>query len=404
MRKHSRVWTAFIVSLCLFSFSTTLISCGSSKNPAIAKSKGGQAISSIIFSPDGDRIAYVEVPKFLLFGSEALTQLSDKPEGESWLVVKPLSGKPEKICKLGDGSKTVRIQWRSGTEEIILEGMDLLGKGHTKESIYVASTKSRALETLVDGKDFSVSPDGGKLAFVRTIYTSGSGNEGLFILNLDSGRDFKISDLECKHPRWSNSAGELVFSGILASGAKRYKYTKQRKMDWYYGDIYIYDVNSGRVRQITDNGIFNNPDFTPDGGKIAASSWDAVPGTRKKSLSLIDKSTGSWEVLLKPCELYNDFYKYDFTTNTGELIFEGTFKNLNIRGSKSRKTLKSEEKSTATTLFRIRLDGNDLKRLDLNGHEFIESPVFSPNGDIFTYRIEYADYNTEFFSVRSSKM
>ncbi len=294
MRRRPRGWMIFIVSLSLFAFSLACLSCGSSKAPSLAKSQGGKAISSIIFSPDGDRIAYVEVPKFLLFGAEVFTQLSDKPAGESWLVVKPLSGKPESVCKLGEGSKSARAQWRPGTEEIILSGTDLLGDGHTREGIYVASLASGTLEELVDGKDCAVSPDGSKLAFARTIYTSGLDNEGLYILNLDTGRDFKISSLECKHPRWSKSTGELVFCGVLASDMERSRYMKMKKLAWYYGDIYLYDPNIGQVRQVTTDGFFENPDFTPDGDKIVASSRDAVPGTRNKSLALIDKSTGSW--------------------------------------------------------------------------------------------------------------
>jgi Tol biopolymer transport system component len=388
----------------LIACSLAFLSCDSSKAPSIARSQGGQAISSIIFSPDGDRIAYVEVPKFLLFGAEVFTQLSDNPAGESWLVVKSLTGKPERVCKLGDGSKSARIQWRPGTEEIILDGHDLLDEGHSREGIYVASVTGGTLENLVDGKDCAVSPDGSKLAFVRTMYTSGRGNEGLYILDLDTGQDFKISDLECKHPRWSESTGELVFCGVLASELERYKYIKRKKLAWYYGDVYLYDPNTTRVRQVTTDGFFEDPGFTPDGGKIVASSMDVVPGTRNNSLALIDKSTGKWELLLTPGEQYNDFYDYDFRPGTGDLVFQGVFKNTNIRSTEGRKDMLAKEKRTASDLFLIGQAGTGLRRLELNGHEFKERPVFSPDGSLFTYRIEYADYNTEFFSVQSSEL
>jgi hypothetical protein len=404
MRRRPGGWFVFVASLSLLACCLTVISCGSSKAPSIARSQGGQAIGSIIFSPDGDRIAYVEVPKFLLFGAEVFTQLSNNPAGESWLVVKSLTGQPERVCKLGEGSKSARIQWRPGTEEIILDGTDLLDEGHTREGIYLSSITNSSLEKLVDGKDCAVSPDGSKLAFVRTMYTSGPDTEGLYILDLDTGRDFKISSLECKHPRWSESTGELVFCGVLASGTERYKYMKLRKMAWYYGDVYLYDPSTTRVRQVTTDGFFEDPDFTPDGEHLVASSMDVVPGTRNKSLALIDKSTGQWELLLTPGEQYNDFYYYDFMPVTGDLVFQGVFKNTNIRSAEGRKDLLAKEKRTASDLFLIAQDGTGLRRLELNGHEFKERPVFSPDGSLFTYRIEFADYNTEFFSVQSSEL
>jgi Tol biopolymer transport system component len=365
---------------------------------------GGQGIRTIAFSADGSRIAYVEIPKMMLFGAEVFTQLGDKPEGETWLVVKTLEGKPKKIYKLADGSKWADIQWRPGTNEIVMGGDDLLDEGHDRERIYTISADGGTPRVLVDGKDFSISRDGSKLAFVRTIYTSGRGNEGLFVLDFESGRVSKVSDLECKHPRWSKSSDEFVVSATLASGSERYRYSKSRGMTYYYGDIYIYDAEYAQVRRVTTDGIFENPDFTPDGTKVLASSYDANPGVRKRSMVVIDTSTGDWTLLLAPCGLYDSYGDFDFMPDTGDLVFEGRFKNPSVKQVRSREELKAYEDDTVTDLFAIGLDGNGLTRLDLKGHEYKSKPVFSPDGELFTYRVEYADWNTEFFSVETSKL
>jgi Tol biopolymer transport system component len=340
----------------------------------------------------------------MLFGAEVFTQLSDKPEGETWLVVKPLRGKPKKLFKLSDGSKWADIQWRPGANEIILGGRDLLEEGDDREKIYTIPADGGTLEFLVDGKDFSVSRDGTKLAFVRTQYTSGRGNEGLFILDLDSGKDYKISDLKCTHPRWSKSSDELVFSAVYASERERNRYRKRRGLTYYYGDIYVFNATYAKVNQVTTDGIFEDPDFSPDATKVLASSYDAIRGKRKRSMVVIDRATGSWTVLLEPCDAYESFGSYDFMPDTGELVFEGKFKNPSIKRAKSRKDLKDYESKMVSDIFTIGLDGSGLKRLELDAPEYKSKPVFSPDGELFTYRIEYFDWNTEFFSVASSEL
>jgi Tol biopolymer transport system component len=393
-----------IICPLLITVSGACVSCGSSKSPSLAKSQGGQGIRTIKFSHDGNRIAYVEKPKILLFGAEALTQLGDKPEGESWIVIKTLEGKPDKIFKLADGRKSADIRWRPGTNEIVMGGRDLLQEGHDRERIYTISADGGAPEVLVDGTDFSISRDGKKLAFVRTIYTSGSGNEGLFVLDIDSERESKVSDLECKRPRWSKGSDEFVFSATLASGGERYKYQQNRGMRFYYGDIYLYDGTYQHARQITTDGIFENPVFTPDAGKVLASSYDAVSGTRNPSLVVIDKSSGSWTVLLAPCDMYDSFGDFDFIPDTGELVFEGRFKKPRVKKSKPAKDLRPYESDTVTDIFKIGLDGSGLERLDVTDHEYKSKPLFSPDGGLFVYRVEYADWNTEFFSIETSTL
>jgi Tol biopolymer transport system component len=340
----------------------------------------------------------------MLFGAEVLTQLGDKPEGETWLVVKTLEGKPSRIVKLADGSKWADIQWRTGTDEIVMGGRDLLDEGHDRERIYVISADGGPPQVLVDGNDFSVCPDGQKLAFVRTIYTSGLGNEGLFVLDLDTGRESRVSDMECEHPRWSQGSDELVFSAILAKEGERNRYRKSRGMTYYYGDIYVYNTVYGYARQVTTDGIFEKPVLTPKGDRVLASSYDATPGSRNTSLVVIDKSTGNWEVLLKSCDMYDFFGEFDFVPDTGELVFEGRFKNPSVREALSRDDLRDHENDTVTDLFVIGLDGSGLRRLDTLGHEYKSNPLFSPDGGLFVYRIEYADWNTEFFSVETSKL
>jgi Tol biopolymer transport system component len=403
---HHRLdaWASVVILLLVMTVSCTCVSCGSTGSPSIAKSTGGQGIRTIAFSADGSRIAYVEVPKMLLFGAEVFTQLGDKPEGETWLVVKTLTGKPDKIYKLADGSRWADIQWRPGTNEIVMGGRDLLEGGHGRETIYTISADGGTPRVLVDGRDFSISRDGRMLAFVRTMYTSGRGNEGLFVLDLESGGEFKVSDLECKHPRWAGNSDELVYSATLASGLERYKYVKSRGMMYYYGDIYIYDADFGGVRRVTTDGIFENPDFSPDGTRILASSYDARPGTRNRSMVVIDKSTGQWRVLLAPCDSYDSFGDFDFLPDTDRLVFEGRFKNPSMRRVRSRKDLKAYEDDTVTDLFAIGLDGSGLERIDLKGPEYKSEPLFSPDGERFTYCIEYADWNTEFFSIDASKV
>jgi Tol biopolymer transport system component len=404
MRKpvHARIRIAARLSLATAALFG--LACGSSDSTSIAKSMGGQAIREIVFAPDGDRIAYVETPKMLLFGAEVFTQLGDKPEGETWLVVKPLDGKPHKLFKLADGSKSVSIRWRSETNEIVFGGRDVFEEGDGRERIYLVTADGGTPEELVDGNDFSISRDGRRLAFVRTMYTSGRGNEGLFVLDLDTRVEIKISDMECKHPRWSRSSDELVYTAVPASEGERSRHRKSRGLTYYYGDVYVYDASYGLTRQVTTDGIFENPDFSPDATTVLASSYDALRSGRQRSLVVIDKTTGSWEVLLAPCDAYNYFGEYDFLPDTGELVFEGRFDNPSRKDARARDELMDSENETVTDLFVVGLDGSGLRRLDTIGHQYKGKPLFSPDGEIFVYRIEYADWNSEFFSVGTPRL
>jgi WD40-like Beta Propeller Repeat len=122
------------------------------------------------------------------------------------------------------------------------------------------------------------SPDGTKLAFVRTpragspeiwvMSTNGSGAKRVIALSLGTGiSSSSVGDFSVQ-PRWSPDGGRLAYAAVPQSrnlGAP------------LYPDIFVVGVDGSNATQLTDNDLINSsPVWSPDGKQIVWSAKDFI--------------------------------------------------------------------------------------------------------------------------------
>jgi TolB protein len=95
------------------------------------------------------------------------------------------------------------------------------------------------------------SPDKSRMAFVR---------DGTLQIMGSNGRDLispVLEVIQVESPSWSPDGTQIVFSSVADSAR----------------DIYTYNINSGSLRQLTNDGAEDlQPSWSPDGNRIAFSS------------------------------------------------------------------------------------------------------------------------------------
>ncbi len=133
------------------------------------------------------------------------------------------------------------------------------------------------------------SPDGEEFAFV----TFAQGDNEVTIWNLDSGnieRRVKVEGVSAlSNPAWSPDGKQIAFSGI----------------DGGISDIYLLDVETNAVRQVTNDRYADlQPAWSPDGQTLAVVTDRGPEGTNfatlkfgEPRLSLINVETGEIEVI-----------------------------------------------------------------------------------------------------------
>ena len=131
------------------------------------------------------------------------------------------------------------------------------GKNANLYVVDLATRKPRQI-SFHTGVDSSgcYSPDGRQVAFV----SDRSGNPQIHVLETDTGRTSKLTDLNwCDSPAWQPTGEWIAFSG--RPGLKD-------KMD-----IYVVDTTGTRLKQLTrEAGSNENPTWSPDGRFIAFTS------------------------------------------------------------------------------------------------------------------------------------
>ena len=123
--------------------------------------------------------------------------------------------------------------------------------------------------------------------------------------------------MEHKRVRVSTTAG-LILS-VLAGGAVAQTTDPNGRIayaawdDSGYHDIFRVDPadpSAPPVKLTTDGEYNNNPDWSPDGRKIAYDGWGGTPGPRIRVMDT-DPATDDWTVLSEPCDpgpgCYGDF-------------------------------------------------------------------------------------------------
>ncbi|MCR4403764.1 MAG: hypothetical protein NUW06_00430 [Candidatus Acetothermia bacterium] len=136
------------------------------------------------------------------------------------------------------------------------------------------------------------SPDGHWIAYyhyddarqpgIRLIRPDGS--EDHQVTSFEPGLDFFRPHFWAPVPSWSPDGRSLV-------------YAKLERYDRYYiyGDIYLYELATGKERRLTHRARAYNPVFFPDGQRLlfAKQRW----GERSPALAALDLSTGEEEIL-----------------------------------------------------------------------------------------------------------
>jgi len=391
------------IALKIFFPSTYRVAKGDSKQEAVNPG----------FSSDGKQIAYIQRPKFTVFGM--VDAFSGHEKGEAWLMVKPLKGKAAKLKMIGKGYyQSMDFKWRPGYNELTFASWtksdDFLKRG---VHIYSMSTKGGQARLLAKSSyEFAWSKDGQFLAFIRESWRHPD-MSGLFILNTETKVERKISSLECSNPHWSPTTNELVFQGV-DTGRKRAMLQEmyfaaadggEKAYDQYadyVGDIYIYNEKTDSTSQITDDGGARSPMFTPDGNLIAYLTY---PDTKnyENILVTIDKTGGDKKILLDAGKEYDYFGKFDFSVDGKTVAFEGYFVNPDapeMPGKETPMGLMGGGKNYVCDIFTADINGANVTRLKSDKHKFKSNPVFSPDGKTLAYEVTYIDLHKEIWAMK----
>ena len=109
----------------------------------------------------------------------------------------------------------------------------------------------------------------------------------LFVVPADGGTPRQVTSGPWEHgaPKWTPDGKSLVFSSLRTDNAE---------YAWRESEIYVADVASGQVRQLTNRkGPDNNPTVSPTGKYIAYTGFDSTNATWQDSKLYIMNADGS---------------------------------------------------------------------------------------------------------------
>ena len=139
---------------------------------------------------------------------------------------------------------------------------------------------------LVQVSDPRLSPDGDRVAFVRTVpagdrtyestvYVASLGGDGSGAggIAADGARRFTAADGRDEAPRWSPDGSRLAFTSTRGVGEER-------------AQLWVLPADGGEAAQVTDvAGAVSSPAWSPDGSKVAFAQR-STPGEREHGLDL----------------------------------------------------------------------------------------------------------------------
>jgi Tol biopolymer transport system component len=375
----------------------------------LARAPAESATVNPRFSPDGTRVAYLEMPRDYFF--RALDEMQRRePKGETWLMAGPIGGKPARVAKIGKGMiERLDFAWRPKSDELTFQWWDRTAG----QQIYRVSAKGGAEpEKFAPGDDGAWSRDGRLFAYVKHGWWRDE-QEGLYVRNLDTGVERRVSTLDCSHPHWSPVANQLVFQ---ARDPRRIR--EMIEEDWrnpdadrakswrrfaeYVGDIYQWDELTDQTTQLTRSGAFRAPAYTPDGGQIAVLTY-ASPDKPENTLALLDRAGGEPTTLLAPGGQYEYFGDFDFSPDGKTVAFEGFFRPDSPLPAPTAPMAAAGFHGVTmylSDIFLVQRDGSGLRRLTSSRHPFKNKPTFSPDGKLLAYEVTFLDWSKEVWAMK----
>jgi len=114
-----------------------------------------------------------------------------------------------------------------------------------------------------------------------------NGFRQIFVVPADGGTARQVTSGAWEHgaPQWTHDGKSIVFSSLRTDNAE---------YAWRESEIYVVDVASGQVRQLTNRkGPDNNPSVSPTGKYIAYTGFDSTNATWQDSKLYIMNADGS---------------------------------------------------------------------------------------------------------------
>jgi len=248
----------------------------------------------------------------------------------------------------------------------------------------------------------SWSPDGSKIAFVSVR----NGNPEIYVMNANGSNQTQltfstVSTYSSTYPKWSPDGTKIAYESNRSGNF----------------EIWVVDFMGSQTRLTFNNASTRTPAWSPDGLKIAYISnvngyYELYTmnsdGTNKKQIT--NNKSGCVNPAWSP-----DGQKILFSSNKDNYSFYEIFvidlktnvqtklTNLNYNSLKypewspdGSKILFSSLEGTSQNIYIMDIDGNNLKRLTTSALDYytswsatnlvfnVETPVFSPNGAIFS--------------------
>ncbi|MCB9476273.1 MAG: PD40 domain-containing protein [Deltaproteobacteria bacterium] len=356
------------------------------------------------YSPDGTKIAFVKAPKFTVFG--IVDSLAGKQEESHLMVVDAESGDPRSIAKFV-GTRP-EFDWIPGTGDLSFVNVDETWK----PTVYRVAADGGVPSSLVNAREFSWSPDGRKLAYVADLGWSDPAamheNDALFLYNTETGNSFKISAMECSSPSFSPDGKKIAFQArdqrrqeALYNEA-RYNPDAYDDVSNYRGDIYVFDVVTEQTVAVTDEGLFDQPAFSPDGSKLFVLGY-TDPNGYENSLFVMNPDGTDRRVLLTKGEDYEYFRDFAVSPDGKSVVFEGIFVNPDKPRSESMESPLGAiggDTNYLADLFIVGVDGAGLRRLPSKKFRSRSAPDFSPDGSSIAFQVEYVEMRHEIWASK----
>jgi len=379
----------------------------------IAKFENEDAVSPQ-FSPDGDKVAFLKTPRTSLLSF--VDALAGKFQNRTVLMVKDL--KKNKVTTAGTlrpGFGEYKFQWIPKSDNLSYVS---ISDENLLPTVYRVSYAGEKGEALANANDFAWSKDGKKMAYIAEAISLFSDKKpmrpdekdgALYLMDLETGNSNIISPLYCANPNFSPTESKIVFQGRSPEKAMELfdqLYAKSSAPTMgraisprtaYVGDIYIHDIVSGETKQITDEGLYQKPVFTPDGKQLAVLAY-TDPKSWDNTLYLMNPDGSGKKALLSKGSEYIGFRKFSFSPDGKTMAFEGIFVNPEKTYSKGTSTplgFIGGQTNYVSDIFLLNLVDNTIQRLPQKKFRYRTNPRFDPTGKWIAFEIEYVDFRRE---------